>query len=595
MTRPGPARGLLAPIGRTLGLARPVAGRIALAVVLGSGAIVAAIGLLAAAAWLLSRAAGHPPEAALTVGIVLVQLFGLSRGPLRYGERLVGHDAAFRLLARIRVRLYGHLERLTPAGLPLFRSGDLLARLVADVDSLQDLVVRVVPAFAIAALVGVVTVGALYALLPSAGLVVGAALVLSAVPVPWLTGTLARRREASQAQLRGDLAASVVDLVEGADELAVFGATAAQLDRIASLDRQLGRVARSSAATAGVGLGLITLLTGLATWGVLVVGVPAVHARHLDPLWLASIALVPSAAFEAVATLPAAAQALHRSRGAAARLFGVVDAPDIIREPDSTGAAPSPPLPIEARSVGAHFPADPRPVLRGVDLRAPRGGSVAVVGPSGSGKSTLAWVLVGFLPADAGVVTLDGIPLDRLRAEDLRALVGLVSQDSHLFAASLAENLRLGRHDASAAELRAVLDQVGLGPWVAGLPEGLATDVGRFGVRLSGGQRQRVAVARALLASFAVLVLDEPVEHLDAAGADDLVRELIAPTDGRTTVLISHRLAGLDRAGEIVVLEGGRVVEAGAHGQLVALGGTYARLEAAQAEADRVGAEGRGS
>ncbi len=198
------------------------------------------------------------------MAIVAVQLFALSRGFFRYGERLVGHDAAFRVLAAQRVRVYRHLERLAPAGLPAFRGGDLLARLVADVDSLQDLILRVIPPFAIAIFVGTSTVGLVWVLLPGAAVVLASTLLASATAVPWLTGTLTRRNESNQAALRGELTASVVDLIEGASELAVYGATDTQLARISSTDRELTAVATSAAATAGIGLGLTTLLAGLA-------------------------------------------------------------------------------------------------------------------------------------------------------------------------------------------------------------------------------------------------------------------------------------------------------------------------------------------
>ncbi len=573
------------------------------AIALGCGAVAAAIGLMAASAWLLSRAAEHPPESALTVGIVLVQVFGLSRGPFRYAERLVGHHAAFRLLASVRVRLYGHLERLAPAGLPGFRSGDLMARLVSDVDALSDIVVRILPAFAVAAVVGSLTVLVASSLLPAAGLVLALALLASAVPVPWLTGVLARRRETSRAALRGALAASVVDLVEGASELAVYGATAAQLERIDSIDRALAKVDRSSAATAGVGLGLTTFLSGAATWGVLLVGVPAVHSGRLDGVWLASLALVPLAAFELVSGLPAASQALHRVRASAARLFAIADAPDVTPEPSSPLPPPAPPVDVEVRSLRAGYPAaavppgprgeglEEHPALWDVDLSVPPGRRIAVVGPSGAGKTTLASVLLGFLAVRSGSVAFDGVPIARLRGEDVHAIVGLVAQDSHLFDASLAENLRIGRREASDAELVAVVERVGLGAWLEGLTDGLATEVGRFGARLSGGERQRVAVARALLAAFPVLVLDEPAEHLDIDAADFLTRDLLALTAGRSTVLVTHRLAGLDEVDEILVLDGGHVVERGTHPELLASGATYASLWWSEANADRAAGE----
>jgi|NGEPerStandDraft_6_1074524.scaffolds.fasta_scaffold11761_3 thiol reductant ABC exporter CydC subunit len=580
---PGPP----APIGRTLGIARPAARRLVLASLLGAGAIGAAIGLMATAAWLLSRAAQHPSESALAVAIVLVQFFGLSRGFLRYGERLVGHDAAFRVLAAQRVRIYRRLERLAPAGLPAFRSGDLLSRLVADVDSLQDLILRVIPPFAIAILVGTSTVGLVWALLPAAGLVLAATLLASATVVPWLTGTLARRNESNQAALRGELAASVVDLIEGASELAVYGATEAQLARISNDDRELTAVATSSAATAGIGLGLTTLLSGLAAWGILLVGVPAVHSGRLGGVWLAVVALIPLAAFELVSGLPAATQTLQRARRTAARLFAIIDAPDPVPVASHTAQPPTPPVDLEVSGLWAGYPDAPHPVLRGIDLSLSPGKRIAIVGPSGAGKSTLASVLLGFLPIEAGSVRLNGTSTAQLSGDDLRTLVGLVGQDAHLFDTSVAENLRVGRRSASDADLREVIGRVGLGAWLESLPAGLGTEVGRFGARVSGGQRQRLAVARGLLADFPVLVLDEPAEHLDLDAADALTADLLAVTEGRSTVMITHRLAGLEAVDEILLVSGGRVVERGSHAELLESGASYAALWWNEANAER--------
>ncbi|HZM57411.1 MAG TPA: thiol reductant ABC exporter subunit CydC [Acidimicrobiales bacterium] len=579
--------GAPAPIGRTLGIARPAARRLALASLLGAGAIGAAIGLMGTAAWLLSRAAQHPSESALAVAIVLVQFFGLSRGFLRYGERLVGHDAAFRVLAAQRVRIYRHLERLAPAGLPAFRSGDLLSRLVADVDSLQDLILRVIPPFAIAVLVGTATVGLVWALLPAAGMVLLSTLLASATVVPWLTGTLARRNESNQAELRGELTASVLDLIEGASELAVYGATAAQLARISSDDRELTAVATSSAATAGIGLGLTTLLSGLAAWGILLVGVPAVHTGRLGGVWLAVVALIPLAAFELVSGLPVAAQTLQRARRTAARLFAIIDAPDPVPVASVTVERPTPPVDLEVRALWAGYPDAPHPVLRGIDLSLPPGKRIAIVGPSGAGKSTLASVLLGFLPIEAGSVRLNGTSTAQLSGDDLRGLVGLVGQDAHLFDTSVAENLRIGRRSASDADLREVIGRVGLGPWLESLPAGLDTEVGRFGARVSGGQGQRLAVARALLADFPVLVLDEPAEHLDLDAADALTADLLAVTEGRSTVMITHRLTGLQAVDEILLVSGGRVVERGSHAELLECGANYAALWWNEANAER--------
>jgi len=567
-----------AGIARTLGIAHAARRRLAEASLLGAGAIGASIALMGTSAWLISRAAQHPSEASLTLAIVGVQFFGLSRGFLRYGERLVGHDTALRVLADLRVRVFTRLEAVAPVGLPAFRRGDLMARFVDDVDSLQDVVLRVLQPFLVAALVGAGTVAAIWWFLPQAGVILLVALVLSATAVPWLTGLLASREESRQATVRGDLSASVVDLVEGAPELLVMGAVGGQLGRLDESDSRLREVARRGAGTTGIGLGLTTALAGLASWGALTVGVEATHAGSLNGALLAVLALVPLATFELASPLPAATQALQRSRVAAARVFEAMDAPAILHDPAIPVAVGAAPHTLTLRDVWASYPGAGRAALRGVDLELTPGRRVALVGPSGAGKSTLADLLVRFLPTDAGEIMLDGVPLERLAGDDVRRVVGLVEQRPHLFDTTLAENLRIGRRSATDEDLARALTRVGLGSWLAGLPDSLRTAVGPMGTRLSGGQRQRVAIARALLADFPILVLDEPGEHLEPTAADSLTADLLALTEGRSTLLITHRLTGLEQVDEIVVLDEGRVVERGTHRDLVTSGGRYAEL-----------------
>ena len=567
-----------ASVRRTLGVARPARARLALATALGAGAIAATIGLMGTSAWLISRAAQHPPESALALAIVGVQFFGLSRGFFRCGERLVGHDAAFRVLSDLRVRVYERLEALAPVGLPAFRSGDLLARLVHDVDSLQDVILRVVPPFVIATVVGATTVGVMWWILPGAGAVLLSALLVAALAVPWLTGALARRSESRQAEARGELAAAVIDLMDGQADLAAYGATDAQLARIAAADAELTAISSRAAGTAGVGIGLTTLLAGLAALGSLVVGVPAVHAGRLQGVLLAVIVLVPLAAFELVVGLPAATQALQRARSAAARVFAVTGAPPLVEDPPSPAPLPAAPYDLVAQGVVAHYPGAGAPALDGAGLRLGPGRRIALVGASGAGKSAMAAVLLRFLPYDAGTVRLSGTDLRALAGDDVRRVVGLVTQDAHLFDTTLAENLRIGRRGATDDELHAVLARVGLGQWVAHLSQGLATEVGERGARLSGGQRQRVALARALLADFGILVLDEPAEHLDPEAADAITADVLTLTAGRATLLITHRLVGLKSIDEILVMAQGQIVERGSHDDLLASGGRYAQL-----------------
>jgi thiol reductant ABC exporter CydC subunit len=574
-----------APVRTTLGLARPVAGRLAIAALLGAGAIGGGIGLIATSAWLISRASQRPAESSLAIAIVAVQFFGLSRGLFRYAQRLVGHDAAFRAMADLRVSTYARLETLAPAGLPAFRSGDLLARLVHDIDSLQDLLLRVIGPFLIALLVGAGTVALVWWILPAAGVILLAALLLAATALTWLTGRLSRRSESNQAAIRGELTAAVVDLIEGAPELTAYGALGAQYARTTEIDARLTDVAGASARTAGVGQGLATLLSGLAMWGALVVGVVAVHAGTLNGVLLAVIALVPLAAFELVTDLPTATQTLQRVRRSATRTLEVIHTRPPVAEPTAPRPIPvGSPAALRVRGLRARY-GDAGPwVLDGLDLDLFAGQTVALVGRSGAGKSTLADVLLRFLPYQAGSVALNGVEISDLDGDEYRRVVGLVSQDAHIFDTTLEENLRLARRDASPADLDAALRGARLWEWTQGLPDGLATRVGAQGALISGGQRQRLALARALLADFPVLVVDEPGEHLDTSTGDALVADLLDTTEGRAVLLITHRLTGLEGVDQVIVLDDGRAVERGGHSELLARGGPYARMWARETE-----------
>jgi thiol reductant ABC exporter CydC subunit len=570
--------GAEAPLSRTLRLARPGAGRLALASLLGAGAVGAGIGLIATSAWLISRASQRPQESALTIAIVGVQFFGLSRGLFRYGQRLVAHDVAFRSLAQLRVSSYEHLEALAPAGLPAFRSGDLLARIVHDIDSLQDLMLRVIPPFAIAVLVGAGTVALMWLILPAAGLIILIALALATTALTWLTGRLARSAEAEQAVLRGELTAAVVDLLQGGAELTVFGALDEQVARTAAIDARLTEVVAASARTAGVGQASATLLSGLAMWGALVVGVAAVRSGAMDSLLLAVVALVPLAAFEFLTDLPTATQALSRVRRAAARTFAIIDAKAPVTDPIAPIALPAGRADVRLRGLSTRYSEAGPWALDGIDLDLVRGRTVAIVGRSGAGKSTLAEVLLRFLPYQSGSVTLDGVEISELDGDQLRRVIGLVSQGAHIFDTTIEENLRIARRDATEDELRSALGRAVLLDWVDGLPLGLKTPVGANGASISGGQRQRLALARALLADFRVLVADEPGEHLDTATADELVTDLLATTTDQAVLLITHRLAGLETVDEVIVLDRGREIERGTHAQLLAAGGYYASM-----------------
>ena len=561
--------------------------RLAAAALFGVIAAASTVALLGTSGWLISYAAELPPVLSLSVAAVMVRSFALSRSVFRYLERLVGHDAAFRGLTDLRVTIYERLERLSPVGLMRFGRGDLLARLVADVDAALDLPLRVVLPWVQAALVSAATVAFLAWLVPGAGLALGIVLLIGLVLVPWIVARIAARTERRLAPTRGALSASVVSSLDGAADLLAFGAVDAALADIGRRDTELTVVAKRESAGLGLGVGLSTALQGLAVVACLVAAIPAVVDGRIGPAWLAVAALLPLAAYDIVATLPTSALAYQRVRGSAQRLNEVLDAPDPVHDPREADPMPRPPLPLRCRGLEAAWTDEP--VLRGIDLDLASGERVAIVGPSGAGKSTLAMVLLRFLDY-SGSVELSATELRALDGDAVREEVGLLTQDAHIFDTTVRENLHLGAPRATDDELRAVLARVGLAGWLTHLPRGLDTDLGPHGAAISGGERQRLALARLLLAERRLLVLDEPTEHLDPQAADALTDDLLAVTEGRSTLLITHRLRGLDRVDRVVVLIAGQVRAVGTHDELVAQGGWYAERWRAEVERGDLGA-----
>ncbi|GAB1336594.1 thiol reductant ABC exporter subunit CydD [Streptomyces sp. E-15] len=580
---PRGGRGVLA---RVRGLGRGSRGRLVGALALGGLALGSAVGLMATSGWLISRASQQPPVLYLMVAVTATRAFGIGRAVFRYAERLLSHDAVLRMLADTRVAVYRRLERLAPAGLRGARRGDLLTRLVADVDAFQDYWLRwLLPAGAALA-VSAVSVGFTAWLLPEAGAALAAGLLAAGAGVPLLTATAARRTERRLAPARGVLATRVTDLLTGTAELTVAGALPARAAAARRADGTLTRIAARAAAVTGLGDGLTALISGLTVAATAVLGVRAVADGRLDGVAMAVVVLTPLAAFEAVLGLPLAVRYRQRVRRSAERVYEILDAAEPVREPESPRQAPVSPFPVVVKGVVARYAGQRQEALAGLDLTLERGRRIAVVGPSGAGKTTLAQVLLRFLDPAAGSYTLAGVDACALAGDDVRRLVGLCAQDAHLFDSSVRENLLLARKDATEADLRAALARARLLDWVDSLPDGLDTLVGEHGARLSGGQRQRLALARALLAGFPVLVLDEPAEHLDLATADALTADLLAATEGRTTLLITHRLAGLDAVDEVIVLDAGRVVQRGPYERLRAEDGPLREMAAREAEAE---------
>jgi ATP-binding cassette subfamily C protein CydCD len=571
---------------RVRAMAAPRRGPLVLALLLGSLALGSAVGLMATSGWLISRASQQPPVLYLMVAVTATRAFGIGRAVFRYAERLVSHDAVLRMLADTRVAVYRRLERLAPAGLRTTRRGDLLSRLVADVDAMQDYWLRwLLPAGA-AVVVSAASVGFTAWLLPEAGAALAVGLLAAGVGVPLVTGAVARRAERRLAPARGVLATRVTDLLTGTAELTVAGALPARTAETREADTVLTRIASRAASATALGDGLTALASGLTVAATALVGAQAVAAGRLGGVAMAVVVLTPLAAFEAVMGLPLAVQYRQRVRKSAERVYEVLDAPDPVREPERPQPAPASAFPLCVQGLRARHTGQDRDALAGLDLTLEQGRRIAVVGASGAGKTTLTQVLLRFLDAGTGTYTLGGVDAYAMDGDAVRRLVGLCAQDAHLFDSTVRENLLLARKEATEAELRDALARARLLDWADGLPDGLDTLIGEHGARLSGGQRQRLALARALLADFPVLVLDEPAEHLDLPTADALTADLLAATKGRTTLLITHRLAGLDAVDEVIVLAEGCVVQRGRYTELAAVAGPLREMVEREAAGD---------
>ena len=562
---------------RLVRLAWPYRWWMALSMLLGFATIGSAIGLMSTAAWIIARAALHPSIAVLQVAIVGVRFFGIARGVFRYLERVVSHQTTFRLLSRLRVWFYERVEPLAPARLEQYHSGDLLSRIGADIDTLENFYLRVLAPPAIAALVTLMMALFFGAIDLRLALAIVAYLALAGIGVPLLTRHMSRRAGQSLVATRGELNAALVDGVQGLPDLVAYGQEARQIETVRGLSARIRDEQAHMARIGGLDAALGALLTGLAVITVLALAIPLVGEGRLGGVMLAVLALATISSFEAVLPLPQAFQHLESNLAAAQRLFDLVDAtPAVVDPPD--------PLPPPARADLAaqdlrfcYAPDDP-PALDGVSFTLPQGGTLAIVGASGAGKSTLVNLLLRFWDYGEGTITLGGQDLRCYRQDDVRAQFAVVRQDTHLFSGTIRDNLRLAQPEAPEQDLIAAARRAQLDAFIQGLPQGYDTWIGEQGLALSGGERQRLAIARAVLKDAPILVLDEATANLDAVTERAVMDAIAQAMRGRTTLMITHRLVGLEAVDEILVLDAGRVVERGRHDDLLAREGVYRRL-----------------
>lgn len=570
-------------LGRLLAFVWPYKWLTLLTVFLGVGTIGSSLGLMGVAGYLLSLTALQDPTLpAIWVAIAAVRLFGLARPAFRYAEQYVSHSVTFRVLAHLRTWFYARLEPLAPARLQQLNlgRGDLLTRITADVDTLENFFGRVLEPTLVALLTALVSAGVLGFLSDwRAGLVLLITLALAGLGAPWLTHRLSREPGRRLTQIRAELNGVLVDGIQGTAELLVFGAGEAYARRVARLSRELSQVQERLAVIRGLGNGLLSLLTFAAVALLLVLTIP-----QAEPILLATLALITLAAFEAVTPLPLAYQHLTISLSAAERILALVDAQPLV--PETGGvllpAADAAPPALRVENLSFRYGPEEAWALRDLSFRVPSGGRVAIVGPSGAGKSTLFNLLLRFWPYTDGEIWLGEQELRTLSPTAVRDGLAVVSQETYLFQTTIKDNLRVARPGADLAALDAAVHSAQLDRFLHTLPDGYETLVGDQGQLLSGGERQRLAIARALLRDAPLLLLDEPTANLDAVTEQALQTELATAMGGRTTLLITHRLVGLEGFDQILVLDGGRVVQSGSHRELVGQPGLYRQMWWAQ-------------
>ena len=570
-------------IFRLLGLLGPYRFRVALAVLLGVATVAGNVGLLSTAAYVISAAAVVSYISLLTIPIYLVRFFSVSRSFSRYFERLVSHDLTFRLLGNLRSWFYVRLTPLAPALLEGYRSGDLLSRLVEDVEELENLYLRAVSPVLVAAVVWGLAFAVLYPFDPALAITVLVFLAAAGVGAPLLVWALSRGLGRRQLELRSELYSRIVEGTQGVQDLLAFGREEEQGRQIEVLNRKLARIERRQALISGLHDSSGDLLTNLAMLVALVLAIPLVAGGEVRGIYLAFLALVALGVFEVATPLGAAFQTIGRTTAAGERLFEVSDSEPTIRNPKNPLPMPED-FTLRFDNVSFRYGEGDPFSLEDVSFALEPGRKVAVVGPSGSGKSTLANLILRFRDPQEGEIRLGGRSLSEYAQEDVRRLVSLVPQSTHVFNDTLRNNLLLADPEANDEALELALERARISSFIERLPDGLDTYVGEHGSRLSGGERRRLAVARALLKDGPLLLLDEPTANLDTVTELEVLASVWEAARDRAALLVTHRLVGMEEMHEILVMDAGRIVERGAHEQLLAAGGLYCRMLETQRE-----------
>ena len=523
-------------------LMRPFRVRVAIALLFSVLTIGSSVGLMMTSAWLISTAGLQLGITSLSVAPTGVRMFGVARALFRYLERLVSHDVTFRLLARLRVWFYERIEPLSPAQMRAFSSGDLMSRVVSDIEELQNLYIRVVAPPIVAVIITLGT-GVAFAFIDLlAAVVLVGFMIIAGTVLPLLTWWGGRVIGARVIRARAALNTQMVDSVQGLADSLAYGYARTRSETLSNVNAELSTHERHMARLDGVQGGLSVLMVNLAAFAVLMVSI-----GRVDGVLLATLVLGTIAAFEAITPLALAAQNLGREVTAARRVFEVIDTTAVIDDPAQPGAVPTQSLDLKLDGVGFRYAEDEPSIFDDFSLAVPQGGRVALMGESGSGKSSLVNVLLRFWDYEAGTITIGGADLKSLAHDDVRATFGVMTQRTHLFNTTIKENIRIARKTATDDEIIAVAQAAQVHDFIESLPDGYDTYVGEDGAALSGGERQRIALARILLKDAPIWLLDEITANLDPITANKVMAAVIEAAQGRTVILMTHRATLLDQ------------------------------------------------
>ncbi len=531
------------------------------------------VALLATSGWLIARASQMPPVLDLSIAIVGVRTFALLRSVTRYSERVVSHNATFASLPRIRIAIFNKLEELTPSGLTQFHRGDLMSRIVADVEGIQDLTLRVYLPIVSSAISAIFCVALVGWILPIAGVILAVALLVAATAVPYLSVASGRVQQVATAKVRSEFNSSLLDYYEGLADITMLDAGNDVFNQLDLTNEEAASIESSFAARTGFAATLIVLIQGLTLTATIYASFKAMQSGTLASVNTVVLGLIPLAVFESVTSLPNAMLSLMRVRGVSERLIDILETPTTS---DDNCMQTVTSCDIALDHVSARWPGSERFALADISLSIPHKSTHVLVGQSGSGKSSAIATMTKLLERESGSLIIGDTSIDELAGVEVRSHIVATGHDSHVFSTSISENLRLaGNSGTTEAELWNALEQVELAGWVRSLPIDINTIIGDQGVTMSGGQRQRLILARLFINDPDVWIIDEPTEHLNSELADLVLSRIRRASMKSSLIIATHRLRDTSATDIVTVLDDGNVIESGKQTDLSSSGSYF--------------------